>query len=201
MFTMKKYRIKAASAFVLITLFSCEGIFIPDPIDPRLPRYTHQGNNVAGALIDDKRWESIVTWTGGLQYTADEPVFRSYPNDRLEIVFSGNVGGETYRLTFNLVGYGIHSYEDLIKLRGLKIQLTGDLNSAEIEATMATCDVHDGGVGQFYAKNISMKENGVLIFSGTFGFVTTEASCPPAEVTYGRFDYAVNATHFTVIPE
>lgn len=198
---MKKYRVKSVSVLILIALFSCEGIFILDPIDPRLPKYTHHGNNVAGALIDGKRWESIVTWIGDIQYTADEPAFRSYPDGRIEIVFSGNVGSETYILTFKFVGYGIYSYEDLKKLEGLKIPLTGDLNSAAIESPWAICDVYDGGVGQFYAKDVSVREGGSLVFSGTFGFVTAETPCPPAEVTYGRFDYTVDANNFSVIPE
>lgn len=60
---MKKYTsiIKSLLIFVVLVMNSCSGEFIPDPIDPRLPKYTEEGNNVAGAFINDNTWESVVS--------------------------------------------------------------------------------------------------------------------------------------------
>lgn len=197
---MKKYLVKTISVFVFAALFSCEGIFILDPIDPRLPKYTHTGNDVAGAFIDGVQWKSVVSWS--ILYTFNAPEFTIYPaDDILKISFYGNIGAETYSLEFTLAGFEIHTYEDLIKLKGRKIQLDGELNYGVIDGYGDSCFPRNAGAGQFYAKDISTKENGVLVFSGTFGFVTPDASCPSAEVAYGRFDYTVNARDFTIIPE
>lgn len=196
---MKKYLIKSISAFVLIVLLSCDGVFIPDPIDPRLPKYTHQGNDAAGAFIDGRQWKSVVE--RDFMYTDNEPEFRSYSGDRLEISFYGDVGTESYNLKFILVGYGINTYEDLKKLEGRKILLDGDLNSGEVDTYGNSCYPGSGGTGQFYAKDISIRQNGSLVFSGTFGFVTADSACPSVEVTYGRFDYNVSDLDFRVVPE
>lgn len=195
MFTVKKYLFKTAAFVMIAALLSCEGIFIYDPIDPRLPKYTHEGNNVAGAFINGEQWKSVVYWD--FYGVSNKPVFKSYANDSLTITFYGNTeSAYNVLLHFTITGWGIHEFSDLEKLRGIKIPLDGLTNTATLSRYRSSCYETAIGTGQFYAKDITVRESGSMIFSGTFGFTIEDADCGTTEVSYGRFDYTVGKSGF-----
>lgn len=60
---MKELRFNHSVLRMLVVLFltSCDAVFVPDPVDPRLPKYTEDGNNVAGALVNGDLWHNYYT--------------------------------------------------------------------------------------------------------------------------------------------
>ncbi len=179
--------------FTLATV-ACESIFIPDPIDPRMPKYTETGNNVAGAHINDKVWKSEQSWNPPYGST-DAPSFDSWPeNDSVVIRFSGETGDKRAYIEFHLKNWSVDNFESISQLGGLKIELDGNENSAyyyEESYNSETCKYK--GVGQFYPKNIQLNDSlTTALFSGTFGFTVTDSLGNSTKVSYGRFDYSLN---------
>lgn len=172
---------------------ACDGIFVPDPIDPRLPKYTESGNNVAGAFVGNKVWESQVTW--GFYDYSDTPEFYVWPDkDSVVIRFSGNTGDRSAYIEFHLKGWEIADFNDISKLSGAKIELDGEENSANyIEGSYNPEAYKYKGIGQFYPKNIQVNESEeTAILSGTFGFAVTDSVGNNTKITYGRFDYRLS---------
>jgi hypothetical protein len=178
---------------IALAAIACNGIFVPDPIDPRLPKYTESGNNVAGAFVNNKVWESTVTW--GLYDFFDTPEFYVWPEkDSVVIRFSGNTGDESAYIEFHLKDWNIADFEDISKLSGLKIELDGNENSAYyIEGSNYPEAYKYKGIGQFYPKNIQLNDSLTsATISGTFGFTVTDSVGVNTKVTYGRFDYRIS---------
>src|SRR6188768_698816 len=135
---MEKSGVLRISIGILAFLFTaCESIYIPDPIDPRLPKYTDRGNDVGGALVNGRLWRSVVVhdWFYGssnmpiLYYNADR--------DSLGIVFKGKMEGDEYvEISFGLseVG-GIDRLASMEKLTGKKFPL----GTAENMAVISSC--------------------------------------------------------------
>lgn len=199
---MKKLNfIKNSKVLVILLLIlnACDGIFVPDPIDPRIPKYTEDGNNVAGAFINDNIWESIVQ--AGLNYTYNQPSINFWPeNDSLLLRFSGNTGGRSSFIEFHLTGWKISNFEDLAKLEGYKIQLDGIKNAGFYIEGYDSFSYENKGIGQIYFKNIRIRvynANGegqiskAAIISGTFGFTMNGSGGKITKVTSGRFDYRI----------
>lgn len=188
---------------IALAAMACNGIFVPDPIDPRLPKYTESGNNVAGAFVNNQVWESTVTW--GLYDYSDTPEFYVWPEkDSVVIRFSGNTGDESAYIEFHLKDWDITEFEDVSKLSGLKIELDGEENSAYyIEESYNPEAYKYRGIGQFYPKNIQMNDSLTsATISGTFGFTVTDSVGVNTKVTYGRFDYRLSKEEdFFVYPE
>jgi hypothetical protein len=186
-------------AIFLLTLVSCKGVFILDPIDPRLPKYTEEGNNVAGAFVNQDVWKSVVGF--GLNSSRYKPYLTVYSNkDSLVLSFDGqivkgeNVLADSY-ITFHLKDLNIHTFSDLKNLKNKIIQLDGVKNYSAITRTdnsssSSTCN-GTAGIGQIYFKNVTVNESqNSVILSGTFGFTITNSNCGTTEVSYGRFDYS-----------
>jgi hypothetical protein len=191
---MKKFGfINNSKALVLLFLFliACDGIFVPDPIDPRIPKYTEEGNNVAGAFINDKVWESIVTV--GFPYTYNGPFITVWQeSDSLLLRFNGNSDGKSPAIEFHLTGLNISRFEDLITLEGRKIQLDGIKNAGYYIENYAPSIYDNKGVGQIYFRNVRMESSSSgIILSGTFGFSINDSDGKMIRVTSGRFDYRI----------
>lgn len=186
-------------AILLLILNGCEGIFVPDPIDPRIPKYTEDGNNVAGAFINDNIWKSIVTMS--FPYTYDQPYIRAWQeSDSLTIIFSGNTAEEKSSLEFHLTGLKISKFEDLVTLDGEKIQLDGVENAGFYRENYTPISYNNKGIGQIYFKHVTIHDSNagyeeqpskIIIISGTFGFTFTDSNGKITKVTSGRFDYRI----------
>ncbi len=207
---MKKYAFKNNSLLAVLACFcliACEHTLVPDPIDPRLPKYTEEGNNVAGAYMNDSIWESKVTLVVlpmVQPYTADEPCFEVWPqNDSLLLRFNGSVAEKAVSLEFHLTGLGISEFKDLTVIEGQKIQLDGIENAGYCIQNFELPDYNKKGVGQIYFKYIGpigsrINADGetiqTLVISGTFGFWLNPRfdGGETKSVTSGRFDYRIN---------
>jgi len=107
---------------IFFTVSSCEPVYIPDPIDPRLPKYTDDGNDVGGAFINGSLWRS--EYFLSLFSGTNEPHLRyNATTDSLSINFEGKIG-ESYRtISFGLKGYGIKSLQEMTKINSLYLTL------------------------------------------------------------------------------
>lgn len=188
---MKKLSLvcNALCAITLFVLVSCESEFIYDPLDPRLPKYSEDGNNVAGAYFNDAVWRSKVSYN--FNWTGDKPYIYSYPNgDSLLFVFEGDKG----YIVFKVNNIEIRNIEDFKAVSGRKIRFDNSEGMARIESYYGQdilCQATQ--IGQLYLKSIKQKRNNnTLIVSGTFGFRSDENSAQNIDVTYGRFDYTFN---------
>jgi hypothetical protein len=190
---MRKYIFINRSVLVLavILITSCNGVFVPDPIDPRLPKYTEAGNNVAGAFIDQNTWESIVTI--GFPGISDAPLITVWPtNDSLVIRFYGRVSDESSIIEFHLTGLNISKFEDLLRLNDKKIQLDGNRNVGFNIQNYNPTTNENKGIGQIYFKHVSVNYSlSKVILSGTFGFTVNQSTGRSTRISYGRFDYTV----------
>lgn len=190
---MRKYWYTTNKLLVVIFLviIGCDGIFVPDPIDPRIPKYTEEGNNVAGAIIDGKIWESVVKI--GFPSVYDQPFIMLWQvNDSLSLRFSGSTSGESSSIEFHLSGLNITNFEDLVSLNGQKIQLDGIKNAGYYIENYTPWTYHNKGIGQIYFKSVRFENStSKITLSGTFGFSTTAPNGISTKVSSGRFDYHI----------
>jgi hypothetical protein len=191
-------------ALFLLTLQSCESKFILDPIDPRLPKYTETGNNVAGALVNQDIWKSVLSYS--LAGTTNLPVIKVYSaGDSLVISFEGDVNKEKdiqliTLIKFHLKGLNIHTFSDIRTLKDKTVQLDGVRNWAEYTRPISVNEypacTGSFGIGQIYFRNVVVNDaNNAATLSGTFGFTIPASDCGSLEVSYGRFDYRFNDTN------
>ncbi len=199
---MKKFASSKTKLLMLLLctlLNACSGTFVPDPIDPRLPKYTEDGNNVAGAFINDGVWESIVSsmpFTGA----SNRPSLTTWQEeDSLVLRFEGDIASTSAAVEFHLQGLNIQSFDDLLQLSGRKISLDG-LENAAIYMTYpyGEAESYLKGNGQIYFKQVSMYESvantagethKIIVISGTFGFTVYNGDKLVYKVSSGRFDY------------
>jgi hypothetical protein len=179
----------------MLALLSCEGLYIPDPIDPRLPKYTENGNDVAGAFVNKDCWTTVERF--GFQTTSYKPyIITSAITDSLVIQFSGKMSYEYATIEFHLKGLNIRKFDDLILLKNKKIQLDGVMNFGVVTDSYLGFSPNASGmegVGQIYFRNVTFNNSlGIVILSGTFGFTETDSSSPITDVSYGRFDYSLS---------
>ena len=179
------------SIVILLLIYSCTSNFIPDPIDPRLPKYTESGNNVAGAMVNDLVWKSEVRL--GIFYGSNDlPYYQLYPEkDSLVITFDGGIDSRSVALKFHLSGMGITSYEDFDQLSGQKIELDGINSYASYVEYASSYANLNKGVGQIYFRSVQLDEDRYIL-SGTFGFVQKWQGESSMKVSYGRFDYKLS---------
>ena len=151
---MRKYICLSNSiiALFLLALVSCEGIFIPDPIDPRLPKYTEKGYNAAGAFINKDVWKSVdeSSYDFGFDWSfiMDNPtnegsLIKNLSNKAKEIPMSGltmdlpymRVYNNKDSIVFRLDGHIMKGQQELTNssivfhLRDLNIHSFGDLKT------------------------------------------------------------------------
>ncbi|WP_321317753.1 hypothetical protein [Labilibaculum sp.] len=184
--------------FILIILTSCTSEFVPDPIDPRLPKYTEKGNNAAGAYIGDEIWKSEVYISFPSYGNSNRPYIKAWQEqDSLMIVFSGSTKGTQAFVEFHLKGLNISKFDDLIDLNGQKISLDENQNAGYYIENYAPIIYDNKGIGQIYFRNVRFNnDKSAIIISGTFGFSLSEYDQWPLKVSSGRFDYKIFKTDF-----
>lgn len=190
---MKKYLLISSIIGLVFFLMSCIHKVVPDPIDPRLPKYTETGKNASGAFVNDKVWESL-THTGILGAILDPPSISVDSINNVVMRFQGKLDSEgAYYLDFYLSGLNIHAIKDLFVLNNKVIPLDGLTNYAVLSQEyhfLWDFESKKGGVGQLYFKRVYINpQKTEAIVSGTFGFTYTNSEGKEYEVTYGRFDY------------
>ncbi|MDE5423114.1 hypothetical protein L3073_12920 [Ancylomarina sp. DW003] len=195
---MKKYVYTNSILIVLacLILSACEGTFIPDPIDPRLPKYTENGYGTAGAFINDRIWTSHVNY--GFLTSSDKPMIKVWhEQDSLRFTFSGSIEQTSASVEFHLTGLGITKFEDLIDLNEQKISLNGNKNIGYYIENYSSSSYDKKGIGQIYFRNVQYNnDKSAIIISGTFGFSLPDTHQIPLKVNSGRFDYKIFKTNF-----
>lgn len=187
---MKKLRFinKLTYVFLLaLSMQSCSSVWVPDPVDPRLPEYTESGHNVAGALVNNDIWESHATTVGR---SINAPHFtNNYEGDSLVLQFYGTLNSHTTCIAFYLGDRNVSNTTDLKQLENQVFELDGEsmYGMVYINGT-----VYRYGAGQLYIKYVQLGDDPYYaIASGTFGFTLTDNG-KTFEVYYGRFDYLFN---------
>jgi hypothetical protein len=203
---MEKYRNIEHLLLILLILISGGCYFVPDPIDPRLPKYTESGNNAAGAYVNNEVWveakySTYVNREGAWVPIPDSLVYREIPtlntigtNDSLIFIFDGKISNDRTLLEFRLSGIPVKTYSDLALLKDQKIILDGKTNMGGYIRKDSTLEIikdkMQGGVGQFYIRNVTIVDSiKTATLSGTFGFTATNSGKQSVEISYGRFDF------------
>jgi hypothetical protein len=171
-----------------VIFYSCErGIYLMDPVDPQIIQYTEDGNNAAGALINDELWKSIVSegLFGGLSNNPE--VINYVDQDSIVVLFDGYIERsdadlEFARLEFHLSGVSIENLEDLTELDNRIFKFDG-LNHVGL---VSSSTINSGFTysGQIYFRSVTQDN-----FSGTFSIKIGESTV----VKYGRFDYKISS--------
>ena len=177
---------------VFLITTACNSIFVPDPIDPRIPKYTEEGNNVAGAFVNDSIWKSVLK--AGFNHLSDSPDITVWPeSDSLSLRFTGYIPEENSSIEFHMKGLNITKFADLLVLNGQKIQLDG-INTAGYYIRNYTPENYaHKGAGQIYFRNVKAENtSGTIILSGTFSFSVNDSNGTIQKVTDGRFDYRIS---------
>lgn len=185
------------SIFCLLIFFlvSCRGKFVPDPIDPDLPKYSAKGYDAAGAMVNGKVWRAVVR-CGGFLGCSNEMTFQPFDSSSIEIRFDGELLDqnkiEEEGFLFSIILEDVHLRElkDLEKLRGMKYDLgIGNYAHAGDYENEVMCT---SSRGQLFFSEIELKNDGYIV-AGTFGFVIEGDGCKKVEVYSGRFDYWIGS--------
>jgi hypothetical protein len=157
-----------------------------------LPKYTDNGYNVAGAFVNQKVWESVITY-GFVRNNSEPYVLTFNSQDSIIICFDGKLETQGVAVKFHLKGLHIQKFNDLINLNDTKIQLDGTRNAGTLGPNTNPWDsigLDSHGVGQLYIRKVVLTDSMTsVIFSGTFGFSYNNLITGINEVSYGRFDY------------
>jgi len=167
-------------------------IFIPDPIDNRLPAYTEWGYNSFGAKIDRNYF---------LVSNSITPCKILYKNGMLNFSLSGYYNNyiET-AMTFSFPIEQIQDYTDLLALNNKKIELAA--SGCEVTLTQnETTDTLNVIDGELYFQRAQMlfidDQPNRVILSGVFDFRYLNATDDfPVSVSDGRFDLGINKNVF-----
>ena len=183
-------------SLIAVIVSACKGIFVVDPIEPQLPKYTEEGHNVAGAFIDNDIWRSVVIFN--IFNTDYTPSIVSFPKgDSVTIAFSGEIDPADYNIEFHLRGLKINKLEDLLILKDKKIQLDAVSNSGYFYSSYGSIWYGNKGIGQVYFKNVSKADSiQRYTISGTFGFSLKYPTNGYSKISYGRFDYNISDFNF-----
>lgn len=183
--------------FIILT--SCDGKFVPDPIVPVLPKYSAQGYNAAGAMVNGSVWRAISNCGfGGCRNNLN--FYSDTDSLGVELRFDGellhediNVNTERFYFSVFLDSVQLLEKDDLELLRGRKFDLGSTNHYAEVFDYVhdTYCTSHEGQI--FFDEIIFDGLN--YIVAGTFGFVIEGENCSRLEVFSGRFDYVISSLH------
>ena len=185
--------------------FSCD-FSERDVIDPRLPRYSEQGFNTAGCIINEKVWFGpcyygiFESWTScdGLLVTVDTI------QDFTEFKFRGGHYAQGFEelesvdIVIKLESMKISNFYELQSLIGSKLKIDGEHVIADLQSNGESLILCDTGL-QNQIGNIFFRSDGAnhKAFAGTFGF-SDRSACGSNDVFYGRFDYEIAKVVFSV---
>lgn len=198
---LQNYKLKTIklgiNLLLVVTLISCDPVWVPDPVNPDLPKYTENGLNVAGALVNGERWEAKLDCDYGFLF--DETIcrndleFQSNDDGSLSVYLDGDMpDGRTLEFHFTLANQSQSYLADKESLHNKKFSIDGIVNTIRVKDSGNPCIQNSAGHGQLYFRRVQQRKGATIIdFSGTFGFVIGDVNgCGQYEVFYGRFDYS-----------
>ena len=175
----------------LLVFAGCEDSFRPDPVDPRLPKYSEEGKNTAGALVNGKVWRAV----GNCSFMgcSNDLNLLYYENsaggiDSVGLSISGNfINGEpAASMTFILKGFENSSLANLPDLVGV-YDLDADVHKGYYNACLA----QSGRLEIRYAGRKGGTDSKRYVLAGTFSLYVAGGACGLTTVEYGRFDFNV----------
>jgi hypothetical protein len=177
-----------ASILSLILMLGCEDVFIPDPINPELPKYTETGLGMAGAYLNNELWRvssGEFCWMCGAPFRIEQN-----SNGLWEMTLTGELPeGQTVSFNFNLNAWNL-SPDRILELNDVKIELDGITHWANLTHWESICPEIKNGTGQIYFRSVKRQPNTIhYILSGTFSMEADDGAGCAAKVTYGRFDF------------
>ncbi len=182
-----------------VLMVACDGEFEPDPVDPRVPRYSEESINAAGALVNDGTWRAVLS--SGFLKSADENLLIEQDSTGLRLSVEGNIlngrDSDSSLVVAFYIDDPLAKFSNLSKLNSLKFDLSGRHRAAVAVGYQALegDSLCFSSSGQLYVRNARyISESSTRIsyqLSGTFSFTIDQDSCRRFEVTDGRFDYSV----------
>ena len=195
--------------FLITKSIGCKKRFIPDPVDPRLPKYTEDGNQVAGALINETAWKTDWglkgEWGGNRSF-----YFTNYPaGDSITLTIDGlYIEGPDKNAEISFVfvikNMELKNTDDLPSLKGQTFKLDGINEYAVMNDINRTAprvvNYFYSGNGELKIQNVKSVKNITLtrnngekyhpqIVAGTFYIDFNQNNI---KVESGRFDFALN---------
>lgn len=188
---------------------SCVSEFRPEIIDPRLPDYSEEGLNTAGAYVDGFPWNSrrrlsyFFIFPSGISRVGDINLYRSdsTSDNLLAFEFGKQTVDELEKrisIGFYLSNTQIDVPDDLLELKGKTIVLDGISNYGQLFLNPTNRTAESGpdtlhkGIGALHIRNVQITPKvDTLIISGTFGF-DVQIDSTLHTVHSGRFDYTLS---------
>jgi len=184
-----------------------QNTFVSDPFDPRVPQYTEEGANTAGAYVNGEPWvakkETISSIFSPSPYTRGTmTLYHSTDPEGTFIAFQDaeilrNPSDQSCSIGFFLSGVDLSGPNGIYQLENKRIELDGVENYGRVIMRNDFSEINNGntGVGILYIRRIDRSANNHLFMAGTFGFsVSTESD--ETTVFSGRFDYEIFSEQF-----
>ncbi len=166
-------------------------IFVEDPANPNLPKYSELGYNTFGAYYDRE------AFTSG----AIVPVKVIIEDGATIFTLNGDKGYEDMSLALTISDFTPDHYTDLLTLDDTVLDLTDEAYSVVIktESSEEEIQILNGTFHFKRAQNILVdKELVEIVLSGTFEFQAL-VNGEPITVSSGRFDVAVGEDNFYLL--
>lgn len=197
-------RILTIALILFASIFASCDYSERDITDPRLPRYTEHGANIAGCIINEKVWFdpcyfgffNIYTTCDGLTVAYDTTLNYTEMRFRGGYYTSGFEELEMVNLVFTLPGKEITNVYGLLTLIRSELPIDGSSVSADLNSNGESI-LKCGESGYSQNGKIFFRSSGSnqKAFAGTFGF-STSSDCGKYDVFHGRFDYDVARVDF-----
>jgi len=196
----------------LLILWSCyvedQNTFVSDPFDPRVPQYTEEGANTAGAYINNEPWVcrkrtlssifSPTPATVGVMtlYHSTEPQGTFIAFEQGDIL--DEPSDQSCSIGFFLSGVDLNGPNGIFQLDNKRIELDGVENFGQLVLKNDFDEINTENTGQgiLYIRRIDRFGANHLFMTGTFGFSVTSQDNQETTVFSGRFDYEVFPEQF-----
>jgi hypothetical protein len=184
-----------------------ESSFIKDTFDPRVPQYSQEGANTAGAYINNQPWVARKRIVSSIfspsPYTLGTMTF--YHSKDTTGTFIAFEGGDqlidqsniSCSIGFFLSEFNLTEPDDLQVLENKRIELDGIVNYGQMTfRNDFSAIVQDNpGIGTLHIRRVAKIRDSEWEISGTFGF-SINSEGQEATVFSGRFDYEIFPEQF-----
>lgn len=166
----------------MVTLISCLER-VPDPLDPRLPKYIEDGRNIAGALLNDESWD----WGDPISFFngPDDRTNYYVNSDSLVMELDGNVKATQVKFGFVIQNWSLTN--DIKNLDNTIITFNGTDAFAFLQFGFSP--IIKSQTGQIYYRKVLVRDSVKFQLSGTFSFEAIDQNDSIYIVRNGRFDY------------
>ncbi|MFT5596210.1 MAG: hypothetical protein ACI8QH_001000 [Flammeovirgaceae bacterium] len=199
---------------MLFTLVACgykDHAFIYDPYDPRMPQYSEEGANTAGAYINGDVWisQKVLFFNEDDQVTGRRGDVTIYVSEEKGGSYIAFEGGEIQieqdysslsTVSFFLKDVFLRSEEDIRNLERQSFELGQTQNYGQYTSSrnLQLVDSARNSEGTLFIRRVGTNDYGEFFFSGTFGF-KVPSDLDSMEVFSGRFDYELVDFNFQAL--